>query len=154
MRVHQSLEMGGTGTTIRAMVPAHPDEACPMALSAKHLPLAGCSILLVENEPVVAQSVADCLQDAGAFVLTAWHIKDALSMVERSRLSAAVLDLEFGDDDTTVVCRHLTERGVPFLFYSGYDDAYVCDKWPGATVVIKPAGEQVLIAALSELIGR
>ena len=98
------------------MVLAHPDEACPMALSAKHLPLARCSILLVENETVVAQSVADCLQDAGAFVLTAGRINDALSMVESSRLSAAVLDLEFGDDDTTIVCRHLTERGVPFLF--------------------------------------
>jgi CheY-like chemotaxis protein len=41
-----------------------------MALSAKYLPLAGCSILLVENDPVIAQSIADCLQDAGASCTT------------------------------------------------------------------------------------
>src|SRR5439155_22616366 len=46
------------------------------------------------------------------------------------------------------------QRAVPFLFYSGYDDAHVCDKWPGAIVVIKPTGEQVLIAALFDLIRR
>lgn len=125
-----------------------------MAPSAEHLPLAGCSILLVENEPVIAQSVADCLRDAGALVLIAGHIRDALNIAAGSRLSAAVLDLELGDDGSTVVCQRLIERAVPFLFYSGYDDDYVCDKWPGATVVIKPAGEQVLIAALSDLIRR
>ena len=125
-----------------------------MALSAKHLPLAGCSILLVENEPVISQSIADCLQDAGALVVTAAKVNDALRIAENPHLAAAVLDLDLGDDDSTVVCRRLTERAVPFLFYSGYDDAYVCEKWPNAIVVIKPAGEQVLIAALSDLIRR
>ena len=67
-----------------------------MALSAKHLPLAGCSILLVENDPVIAQSIADCLQDAGALVLTASNTNDALPIVENSHISAAVLDLDSG----------------------------------------------------------
>jgi DNA-binding response OmpR family regulator len=125
-----------------------------MELSAKHLALAGCSILLVENEPVIARSIADCLQDAGALVLTAWRTSDALRIAEDHRLSAAVLDLDLGGDDSTIVCRRLTERVVPFLFYSGYDDAYVCDKWPNATVVTKPAGEKDLIAALVVLIRR
>ena len=48
----------------------------------------------------------------------------------------------------------VTELDVPFLFYSGYDDAYVCDKWPNATAVTKPASEQVLITALFGLIRR
>jgi DNA-binding response OmpR family regulator len=125
-----------------------------MTLSAKHLPLAECSILLVENEPAIALSIADCLQDAGALVLTAWRTSDALRIAEDHHFSAAVLDLDLGGDDSTIVCRRLTERGVPFLFYSGYDDTYVCDKWPNATVVPKPAGEQVLITALIDLIRR
>jgi len=123
-----------------------------MALSAKHLQLAGCSILVVENEPVIAQSIADCLQDAGALVLSARNLNDALRIAEHPGLSVAVLDLDLGDDDSTIVCRRLTERAVPFLFYSGYDDAYVCDKWPNATVLTKPAGEQMLITALSKLL--
>jgi DNA-binding response OmpR family regulator len=125
-----------------------------MELSAKHLALAGCSILLVENEPVIALSIADCLQDAGALVLTAGNIDDALRIAEDPSLSAAVLDLDLGHDDSTIVSRRLSERTVPFLFYSGYDDAYVWNKWPNATVVTKPAGEKVLIAALVVLIRR
>jgi CheY-like chemotaxis protein len=125
-----------------------------MLLSAKHFLLAGCSILLVENEPVLAQSIADCLQDAGALVLTARNNKDALHIAEGARLSSAVLDLDLGGEDCTAVCRWLTDRTVPFLFYSGYDDAYVCDIWPNATVVPKPAGEQVLITTLCDLIRR
>jgi DNA-binding response OmpR family regulator len=125
-----------------------------MAFSAKHLPLAGCSILLVEDEPVIARSIADCLQDAGALVLTAGKVNAALRIAEHPDLSAAVLDLDLGDDDSTIVCRRLTERAVPFLLYSGYDDAYVCDKWPNATAVSKPASEQVLITALSDLLRR
>ena len=65
-----------------------------MALSAKHLPLTACSILLVENEPVIAQSIADCLQDAGALVLTATKINQALRIAEDPSLSVAVLDLD------------------------------------------------------------
>ena len=125
-----------------------------MTLFAKQLPLAGCSILLVENEPAIALSIADCLQDAGALVLTAWSTRDALRIAEDHHFSAAVLDLDLGGDDSTIVCQRLTARAVPFLFYSGYDHAYVCDKWPNATMVPKPAGEQVLINALFGLITR
>jgi DNA-binding response OmpR family regulator len=125
-----------------------------MSLSAGHLLLADCSILLVENEPVLAQSIADCLQDAGALVLTARNSNDALRIAEDRRLSSAVLDLDLGGEDSTAVCRRLTERAIPFLFYSGYDHAFVCDIWPNATVVPKPAGEQILITALLALIRR
>ena len=138
----------------RAIVRAALQKARVVALPAKHLPLAGCSILLVENEPAIALSIADCLQDAGALVLTAWSTSDALRIAEDHHFSAAVLDLDLGGDNSTIVCERLTERAIPFLFYSGYDHAYVCDKWPNATTVPKPAGEQVLISALCELIRR
>jgi hypothetical protein len=65
-----------------------------------------------------------------------------------------VLDVALGDGDSTVVCQRLSERAIPFLFYSGYDDVYVSDQWPGVTVVSKPASEQILITALSALIKR
>ena len=123
-----------------------------MALSAKYLPLVGRRILVVENEPVIALSIADCLQDAGALVLSASNTNDALPIVENSHISAAVLDLDLGGGDSTIVCRRLSDRSIPFLFYSGYDDAFVSDKWPNAIVVGKPASEQVLIMTLFALI--
>jgi len=119
-----------------------------MTGSAKHLSLAGRTILLLENERVIAETIAGCLEDVGASVLTAMHIHHALVIAERPDLSAAVLDLELGDDDSTTVCRRLSERDIPFLIFSGYDDDYVRHRWPNATVVVKPAGEQVLINAI------
>jgi DNA-binding response OmpR family regulator len=114
-----------------------------MVQSAKYLPLAEKSILLVEDDAVVAQSILHCLQDAGAEVLIARKAADALPIVERSNFAAAVLDVELGDGDSTVVCQRLSERAIPFLFYSGYDDTYVSTKWPGALVVSKPASRSL-----------
>jgi len=125
-----------------------------MEHSAKHLQLSGAVILLVEDDLIVAQSIVDCLQDAGAQVLIANNAAHALPLVQRHDLAAAVLDVALGDGDSTVVCQRLSEHAIPFLFYSGYDDTYVTDRWPGAIIVCKPASEQILITSLSALIGR
>jgi CheY-like chemotaxis protein len=119
-----------------------------MVVPANHLPLAGRTILLVEDDLDIAEAIVSCLEDVGASVLTATHVHHALAIVERPDLSAAILDFELGNDDTIDVCRRLNERAIPFLIFSGYDDGYVRDRWPSATVVEKPAGEQVLIRAL------
>jgi DNA-binding response OmpR family regulator len=90
-----------------------------MEYSAKHLPLSGAVILLVEDDLIVAQSIVDCLQDAGAQVHNANNAATALPLVQRHDLAAAVLDVGLGAGDSTIVCQRLSERAIPFLFYSG-----------------------------------
>src|SRR6516225_2841120 len=113
-----------------------------------HLPLTGRSILVVEDDLIVAQSIKDCLQDAGALVVVASKTGDALRVIENADLAAAVLDVELGDGDSTIICQRLNERAIPFIFCSGYDDAYVSDKWPNAIIVGKPTSEHVLVGTL------
>ena len=123
-----------------------------MEHAGKYLPLTGRSILVVEDDLIVAQSIKDCLQDAGAQVLIASKTGDALSVVENVDPAAAVLDVELADGDSTIICQRLNERAIPFIFCSGYDDAYVSDKWPNAIIVGKPTSEQVLVGTLVALI--
>ena|SRR5688572_14291747 len=39
-----------------------------------------------------------------------------------------------GDGNCTPICTLLSERGVPFVFYSGYDDAR--QNWPEAALAV------------------
>jgi len=78
-------------------------------------PLVGCLILIVEDEPLVALDVAHGLEAAGARVLAARTLADALIKASDPELSAAVLDHGLSDGDTSQVCEKLKERDIPFV---------------------------------------
>ena len=80
-----------------------------------HLPLTGRSILVVEDDLIVAQSINDCLQDAGAQVVIASKTGDALPIVENADLAAAVLDVDLGNGDSTIICQRLDETADGYL---------------------------------------
>ena len=109
-------------------------------------PLVGRLVLVVEDEPLVALDVADCLQAAGAQVRMARTLTEALREAASSNLSAAVLDHGLHDGDTSEVCELLKERDIPFVVYSGYS------KLEGACsvgkLVNKPASPELLVTTL------
>jgi DNA-binding response OmpR family regulator len=113
--------------------------------------LFGRSILLVEDEPVIALQLESQLNAAGARVYSAGRLRDALYMAEHPALSAAVLDYR-GGDDSTAVCRRLVDLGVPFVFYTGFSDLAAFSHWPAAPVVSKPVDGRVLINAVAQLL--
>jgi DNA-binding response OmpR family regulator len=108
--------------------------------------LVGRLVLVVEDEPLVALDVADCLKAAGAQVIIARTLADALRESASADLSAAVLDHGLHDGDTSEVCETLKERDIPFVVYSGYS------KLEGACsegeLVPKPASPQLLVSTL------
>lgn len=81
--------------------------------------LAGRSILVVEDEPLICLDLTRRLQGAGATVLAASHLDKALDLAETPGLSAGVLDFDLGNADTTPVCWRLVDRRIPFVFHSG-----------------------------------
>jgi DNA-binding response OmpR family regulator len=114
--------------------------------------LAGRSILVVEDEPVIALQLEAQLNAAGARVYSAGRLRDALYMAEHPALSAAVLDYRLGGDNSTAVCRRLADLGVPFVFYTGFSDVAAFTSWPDAPVVSKPVEGRVLIDAVVSLL--
>jgi DNA-binding response OmpR family regulator len=113
--------------------------------------LAGRSILIVEDEPLIALDIATAFEKAGATALTARSLVNAIHLVEHHGLSAAVLDFGLGDDDSAAVCGRLNDRSIPFILRSGYTHA--SDACRGGTVVPKPADPAILISTIVKMLG-
>ena len=113
------------------------------------LPLTGRSILVVEDEPLIAMDVVQGLQDAGASVSVARTLSDALCKVECPALSAAVLDHALDGDDASQICDRLDQRNIPFVIYSGND--HVEGPCSEGEHVRKPVPPPVLVDAVVNL---
>ena len=112
--------------------------------------LKGATILVVEDEPLIAIDISMAFETVGAHLTTTNTLKHAKILVEHDGLSAAIVDHALPDGDSTSLCTRLTERGVPFLIYSGYrtiDGA--CSDAPH---VSKPASHEDLLDAMEALI--
>ena len=114
--------------------------------------LKGRWILLVEDQPLVVLDIADALKRAGASVLSAVTLQDGLRLAENPHLSAAIVDYAMREGDTAVLCTRLTERGLPFIVYTGYDK--VSDACRAGVIVAKPAAPDILLSALAQILRR
>jgi DNA-binding response OmpR family regulator len=112
--------------------------------------LKGRSILVVEDEPIIALNIIEGFRNAGAAVLSARNLRDGLQLASHPDLSAAVLDFGFSDGDGTALCTRLTERGVPFVLHSGY--AHVNAACLAGVSVPKPATPAHLVSAIGGLL--
>src|SRR2546421_5894224 len=113
-------------------------------------PLTGRAILVVEDEPLISLEITALFQSAGATVLSAMNLPTAIGLVSTPGLSAAILDYGLGVEKVQILCAHLAERGVPFMFYTGYADLQ--ERYPSTLVVQKPATGDILLAAVSNLV--
>jgi DNA-binding response OmpR family regulator len=106
--------------------------------------LTGVSILVVEDEPLIALEVTSVFQSAGAQVVAARTCREGLLAIERHRVVAAVLDYALVGDSVAPLCRALAERQIPFMFYSGYIELE--RSYPTVVIVQKPARGEALLA--------
>jgi DNA-binding response OmpR family regulator len=115
-------------------------------------PLGGYSILVVDDEPLIAIGLNDALRDAGAEVLTAHNLTTALEAAVNSSVSAAILDVQLGASDCGAVCAALTSQEVPFMFLTGFDSHNILKEWASVPTLAKPTGEAELLASLEALL--
>jgi CheY-like chemotaxis protein len=112
--------------------------------------LAGRSILLVEEQAIVAIDVRSVLESAGATVV--WTtVRDAEDRVAQHGFSAAILDLRPGSNDHRPIARALRRRRIPFLFYSTHAPEDVTTV-RGAPVLLKPARPEDIVKAVGLLL--
>lgn len=111
----------------------------------------GKCILVIEDEAMVALDLMDCLQEHGAQVLLADTLETAIELAERSELAAAVVDFELHGANGTAICNRLSERGVPFAFYTGRPSAEL-RRWPKAPALAKPCSCAEIVGTLNCLL--
>jgi|SRR5262245_7370185 len=109
--------------------------------------LQGESLLIVEDEPLIALDLRTALEREGARVLIARTIPEALQYADYPALSAGVLDFHVGSANAEPVCEALTRRDVPFIFFTGLAGR-LSQRWSATPVVPKPAAPKTIIGAL------
>jgi DNA-binding response OmpR family regulator len=114
--------------------------------------LAGCSILVCEDEPLIALSTANALTEAGARVVTVRSVAHALIVVEDEGPSAVILDHALSDGESLQLLERLKERSIPYVLHSGYSK--LDGACSNAVYVTKPANPQALVTAVMGLLRR
>lgn len=87
-------------------------------------PLSGASVLVVEDEFLIALEAQRIFQDAGATdVVLANSVAQARSLLARgTSFNFGFLDLKLGDEDARPLVSDLTQRGIPILIATGLDE--------------------------------
>ena len=119
---------------------------------ASHPALFGMQVLVVEDEPLVAMVLEDMLADFGCTLAgSAATLSEALSAIAAgAEVDAAILDVNLGGQKIFPVADLLAERGVPFVFSTGYGPADLTERYPGHPMLHKPYQPEELAQVLLE----
>lgn len=90
--------------------------------SANAGPLSGLSVLIIEDEFLIAVEAQRIVEEAGACrAILANSVDEARQrMLADVSIDAAVLDIRLGDEDGATLVHELTSRGIPFIIASGF----------------------------------
>ena len=111
----------------------------------EHPGLRGLSILVVENELLIALDIARALESAGANATMTTTARHAIILADHDGLAGAIMGHGLTHGDSTAVCARLKERGIPYISYSGYTSVAGAD--PAAPFITKPVSMNVLMSA-------
>lgn len=114
-------------------------------------------VLLVEDDPLIGLQFQTALNDAGVEAIGPMpdlHHSLAAILVDGPPFDAAILDVNLRGESTLPLARLLRERGVPYIFVSGYDlESTLPVEVRGAPTLQKPVTAGQLLAAVRSLIG-
>src|SRR5690348_9428474 len=86
--------------------------------------LRGLRILVVEDNFLVADTICEILADRGCEVVgPAPSLERGWKLAREEALDGAVLDVNLSGEVSFPLAKALAERGIPFLFLTGYDDS-------------------------------
>jgi len=113
--------------------------------------LAGCHILLVEDEYMLADEMNGELVDQGAVVVgPVGTLDQALALVRNApRVDGAVLDLNLGGEPAFPVADLLIERRIPMIFTTGYDASTIPARFSDVPRCEKPVSMDRIRRALA-----
>ncbi|WP_159996933.1 hypothetical protein [Roseomonas sp. 18066] len=113
--------------------------------------LAGRSILVVEDQYVIAEELVQLLQRLGARVIGPFARVD-IDLEAQPRPDAALLDIHLRGRPVFALADRLRAAGVPILFLTGYDASVLPAAYQGWPWLPKPVDLRRLVAALAGLL--
>lgn len=116
--------------------------------------LSGRRVLVVEDEYFIADDIARALRRLGAEVVgPAPNREEALALLySGERIDLAVLDINLHGKMVHPVADVLQERGVPFVFATGYDQSVLPERHQNTPRWEKPFDPNALVRTLPKLV--
>jgi CheY-like chemotaxis protein len=107
-------------------------------------------VLVVEDELMIRMLLEGMLEDLGhAIAGQAGTLDEALALAKQAEFDVALLDVNLNGEPITPVVEILIERGLPFVFASGYGRRGVPEAYPGIPTLQKPFEIEALGEALN-----
>ncbi|HLM52958.1 MAG TPA: response regulator [Pseudoxanthomonas sp.] len=109
-------------------------------------------VLVVEDEMMLMMMVEDLLLAEGYHVVAAGRLQSGIDAARARALDAAILDINLGGESAMPLADALSDRGVPFMFASGYGTSILPDRYKHCIMLQKPYLPRDLLEALSRLL--
>jgi DNA-binding NarL/FixJ family response regulator len=115
--------------------------------------LANITVLVAEDEPLVAVGVVNQLTEAGATVIGPCATTErAIAALSENDIDVAIIDFVLADDNTEGLQAALEAKGIPFIVVTGYPRVLV-RRDQGQPVLSKPVSPEVLASTVRSLSG-
>lgn len=111
------------------------------------------TVLIAEDEPMVAALLEDLLTDAGYRVFVGETLYQATALAGENAIDVAILDVRLGKQESFPLADSLRQRGVPLLFASGHGRDGLPERFADASVLQKPYDMKALKQMLVTLVG-
>jgi CheY-like chemotaxis protein len=112
----------------------------------------GKRILVVEDELMIRMLLDGMLEDLGyTMAAEAGAIDEAVALARQADVDAAILDVNLNGQPITPVVEVLIERGVPFVFATGYGARGVPEQYRDNPTLQKPFQSDALEQALKAI---
>jgi CheY-like chemotaxis protein len=113
--------------------------------------LANVTVLVAEDEPLVAVDVVNQLTEAGATVVGPCSTNGrAIAALSENDIDVAIVDFLLADDNTEGLQAALEDRGIPFIVMTGYPRVLV-RRDRRQPVLSKPVAPKTLTTTLRSL---
>jgi CheY-like chemotaxis protein len=110
-------------------------------------------VLIVEDELMIRMLLEGMLTDLGHIVAAeAGGLDEAISLAKQAEFDVAVLDVNLNGTPVTPVVEILLQRGVPFIFASGYGQRGLPEAYRTAPVLQKPFQADALQEAIEAVV--
>jgi two-component SAPR family response regulator len=111
----------------------------------------GNRLLLVEDEALTGMMMCDMLTELGFDVIGPFgRVADAMAALKREDFHAAVLDVNLDGEAVYPVADAVVERGLPFVFVTGYSSEGIDRRFAQVPVLQKPIERQMLQSVFFE----
>ena len=110
-------------------------------------------ILVVEDEYLIRMLLEDMLDELGFSVAAAvGSLAEAKQHAQDGGFKAAILDVNVDGEEIFPVADVLAERGLPFVFVTGYGENSLPERFRGRPALQKPFQADRLKATLDKLL--